>query len=255
VAYVDGEKYSVAHPSLRPDVAIVDPELTYRLPASLTVATGLDAFCQAVESMWAVGATEQSLVFAREAMQLAWKHLGPSANTPTPESRFAMSRASHLAGNAINISKTTSSHALSYFLTSHYGIPHGTAVAMTLSTMLAYNAEVVAEDCVDRRGPDYVRARIAEIIKAVGGNDIHEACRFIERWIASLNSPYSLKMAGITQEQAVREVVDSVDAVRMSNNPRATNSEILMRLLAGSDVDPHPINDLRHVATTPTLRN
>ncbi|MFK9175265.1 iron-containing alcohol dehydrogenase, partial [Escherichia coli] len=33
-----------------PDFAIVDPELTYSCPATVTAHSGIDAFCHAVES-------------------------------------------------------------------------------------------------------------------------------------------------------------------------------------------------------------
>ena len=46
VVYVDGFKKSAAHVSLRPAVAIVDPQLTAQLPESITAHSGLDALCQ-----------------------------------------------------------------------------------------------------------------------------------------------------------------------------------------------------------------
>ena len=45
-------------------------------------------------------------------------------------------------GKAINISKTTMPHALSYFLTKTYGLPHGYAVALTLGAFIKFNGEV-----------------------------------------------------------------------------------------------------------------
>src|SRR3989344_3713752 len=41
-------------------VAIVDPELTYSMPSSLTASSGIDAFCQAVEAYWSKNATAQT---------------------------------------------------------------------------------------------------------------------------------------------------------------------------------------------------
>ena len=37
---------------------------------------------------------------------------------------------SYWAGKAIDISRTTAAHALSYYMTANYGIPHGHAVYM-----------------------------------------------------------------------------------------------------------------------------
>ena len=47
-----------------------------------------------------------------------------------------MIKAANLAGEAINISKTTAPHALSYPFTSHFGINHGHAVAITFNEFL-----------------------------------------------------------------------------------------------------------------------
>lgn len=231
VAYVNGEKFSCAHPTLLPDYAIVDPTLTLSLPKGITAATGLDAFCQAIESIWAVGATDESVDWATEAGTLARNNLVQATQAPTVEVRAAMSRASHLAGKAINISKTTAPHALSYYLTSNHDIPHGMAVALTLSTMLAYNAEVTKSDCVDQRGADHVRGRIATICDIMQAPDVDAACAEIDKMIRDLDCPASLGAAGIIERDQVRSLVDSANMERMSNNPRRVNSATLLELL------------------------
>jgi len=134
----------------------------------LAVASGLDAFFQGIESIWAVGATEESLCYATEAVGYAWQYLNQSVFSPTSEAQLRMCQASHLAGKAINISKTTAPHALSYVLTSQFRIPHGIAVAMTLSAVLGFNASVTLTPCVDPRGPKEVTSRIAMITDLLG---------------------------------------------------------------------------------------
>jgi alcohol dehydrogenase class IV len=142
-----------------------------------------------------------------------------------------MSRASHLAGKAINISKTTAPHALSYYLTSNHEIAHGMAVALTLSTMLAYNAEVTNSDCVDPRGADHVRKRIATICSIMQAPDVESACANIEKMITGLDCPASLSGAGIVERNVIRKIVDSANMERMSNNPRRIDSATLLDLL------------------------
>ena len=232
VAYVDGVKYSVAHNALLPDYAIVDSTLTHSLPASITAATGLDAFCQAIESIWAVGATDESLAYATESARLAWKSLVGATHGPTAELRQAMCRASHLAGKAINISKTTASHALSYSISSEYGTPHGIAVAVTLSPMLVYNAQVSETDCADPRGPEHVLTRIRRITELLGVESVAAACGKIENLISAVGCPNSLDLVGITSNAAIQRLVTQVDANRLSNNPRHTTSKSLFALLS-----------------------
>lgn len=230
VAYIDGQKYSVAHPSSLPDIAIVDPKLTLNLPPSITATTGLDAFCQAMESIWAVGSRYDSRAYAREALKLSWQHLRDAVSSPSLQCRSAMSLASYLAGKAINISKTTSSHALSYFLTSKYGIPHGMAVAITITQMLRYNSQVNENDCIDSRGVPFVRAQIDEILAALECNSVDQACDSITKFIRDLGCPASFHEAGIGDTQSIYEVITSANLERLSNNPRTCTVESLTKL-------------------------
>ena len=50
-----------------------------------------------------------------------------------------MCLAANLSGRAINISRTTAPHAVSYPFTSHHGIDHGHAVILTLKNFLDFN--------------------------------------------------------------------------------------------------------------------
>jgi len=231
VAYIGTEKYSVAHPSMLPAHAVVDPCLTHSLPASITAATGLDAFCQAIESVWAVGATDESIQFASEAIEQASKNLLTSVTAPTPPSRLAMCHASHLAGKAINISRTTAPHALSYVLTSQYKLPHGFAVAMTLSKFLAFNAGVDSSNCADERGYQNVRDRISRIVELLCAADVYDACRRFDRLAISVGCPASFAQLGINTPEQLVEIAASVNVQRMANNPRKTNHQTIVQIL------------------------
>ena len=65
-------------------------------------------------------------------------------HAPTPAARADMAHGAHLAGCAIDISKTTAAHAISYALTMRHGIPHGHAVALTLGRFFEHNARAQA---------------------------------------------------------------------------------------------------------------
>lgn len=232
VAYVDGEKYSVACDTMLPDYAIVDPSLTHSLPPAITAATGLDAFCQAIESMWSVHSTRQSLGYAEEAIQLAWRHLGSAVRHPETADRDAMCRAAHLAGQAINISKTTAPHAISYTITSQLGVPHGCAVALSLGAVLAFNSQVTSADSNDSRGADYVRNTIDDIASLLGFDTACDAERGIRQFVASLNCPTHLAEVGVTTDAQIEELVRCVNVERLANNPRRLTSESLRAILA-----------------------
>lgn len=138
VVYKDGVKTSLEDATMLPTYAIVDPQLGQSVSRETSLASGLDALCQAIESLWARGATEESRGYAAEALALVWPNL-VRAVAGDAQARAALMQGAHLAGKAIAISKTTACHALSYGLTSRFGVPHGLAVAYTMPALIAHN--------------------------------------------------------------------------------------------------------------------
>lgn len=230
VVYIKGEKFSFAHSQLLPDVALIDPQLTWSLPPRTTASCGLDALCQCVESVWAVGATDESIKFASEGFALAFRHLEKAVLNPDAESRLAMAKAAHLSGKAINISKTTAPHALSYGITSRYGVPHGMAVALTLGAFLEYNSEMTTYDCIDTRGLEHVQKRIDHIISLMDCNSPVQAANRVRSLLRAINCPVCLKDAGIPKNDLLA-ISESVNTERLSNNPRQIDIQGLQQLL------------------------
>ena len=141
VMYRDQVKYSIAQDSIRPSHVLLLPEFTYSMDAYQTACTGMDALAQSVEAGWARGATEESRTLAKESLLLALQHLQAAVLTPHPSNRSAMLESAHLAGRAIDISKTTAAHAFSYILTSAFGLPHGHAVALLLPFFVGFHQQ------------------------------------------------------------------------------------------------------------------
>ena len=132
-----GRKFSLAHESLYPEVAVVDPKLMLGKPYGLTLATGLDALSHSVESIWNVNANPVS---ARHAVAAAKailadlpKLLGDLENL---ELRNRIAEASLNAGLAFSNTKTAIAHNLSYPITLGWGVQHGIACSFTLPTVL-----------------------------------------------------------------------------------------------------------------------
>ncbi|MBO6066971.1 MAG: iron-containing alcohol dehydrogenase, partial [Kiritimatiellae bacterium] len=116
VYYDHGKKMSADDVRYLPTDALLIPEFVNTQSPYQQAATNFDAYAQAVESLWAKGATDESKAYATQALELM-----AAGNWP---------EASYWAGRAIDISRTTAAHAFSYYLTAHYGIPHGHAVYM-----------------------------------------------------------------------------------------------------------------------------
>ncbi|MCK4913260.1 MAG: phosphonoacetaldehyde reductase [Planctomycetes bacterium] len=230
VLYIDKEKFSIDNEFVLPDVAIVDPDLTTSLPEYITAVTGMDALCQAIESYWCINSTDESKEFAKKAIELVMKNLKTAVNNPDRNSRLAMARAANLAGKAINITKTTAPHAISYPLTSYFGIAHGHAVALTLPAMLEYNAAVTDEDLLDNRGCDYVKKTINEIANILGCKNVDEAKEKITKLMENIGLETGLSKIK-TKKDIVATICDGFNQARAANNPRKVTKQALREIL------------------------
>jgi alcohol dehydrogenase class IV len=231
VVYVDKKKYSLAHEFMLPNYTIIDPSFTLNLPKIITASTGMDALSQAIESYWVTGSTQDSREHSRNAINLAMENLQIAVNNPTDESRLAMAKSANLAGKAINITKTTAPHAISYAFTSHFGIPHGHAVGLTLGKFLEYNGQVTEEDCNDSRGPEFVKKSIGELCGLLNVESPHLAKDKLDSLMSEIGLETSISSLGIKSEEDLDLIIENVNVERLTNNPRRINKDVMKTLL------------------------
>jgi len=225
VVYIENEKHSLASQCILSKYVVLDYRLTKSLPKHVTAASGLDALCQSIESLWSVGGTDESRSYAADALKLAWNSLEQVTNNPKDEFRKSISEASYLAGKAINISKTTGPHALSYKLTSDLGVPHGFAVGVFLAPFLLYNSKVTPNDCNDVRGSSYSKEQIDHILEVTQCQDENEFCQKFLRLLKQIGAPVFLSDIGISTAEEVEQFVGKANFQRLSNNPRKVLKE------------------------------
>ena len=230
VVYYQGNKYSVAHKDLLPNKIILDASLTESMPSYLTACSGLDALCQSVESYWSVNSTIESIAYAKEAIGLILENLPIAVHKPTKKVREKMLKASFLAGKAINITKTTAPHALSYTLTSKYGIKHGHAVALFLPVFFKFNAQVGKEDCNDKRGAMFVKERFVELTTLIGSSSVDDASIKLLEFISSLDINTKLSDFNLNKTHIV-DIVENINFQRLKNNPRKVTTQNLKAIV------------------------
>ena len=201
VVYKDGRKTSLEDDGILPTVAIVDPALARSVPKEVALASGLDALAQAIESYWSVRATDESKEYSRRALELVWSAIIPAIQEGDGQAIAHMAQGAHLAGKAINSSKTTACHALSYGLTYRFGVPHGIAVALFLPEMLRINKTALPAPVT----PEAIEHLLATL-----------AVPRLSHWGAALADAASLAA--------------EVDADRLGNNPVALAPADIVRL-------------------------
>ncbi|MGI8830685.1 MAG: phosphonoacetaldehyde reductase [Candidatus Limnocylindria bacterium] len=132
-----GRKYSIAHPSLYPEHALLDPQLTLSVPRPTTVATALDALSHAMESIWNRSANPVSDALAMQAIGVIPGALVQALETPDNLGvRERLLAAALAAGLAMSNTRTALAHSISYPMTSRFGVPHGVACSLTLPEIL-----------------------------------------------------------------------------------------------------------------------
>ena len=231
VLYVDKIKHSISSDELLPDHVILDSTLTDTMGKYLTAVTMFDCFSQAIESFWAVGSTEESRSYSRESIDLVLDNYTKIIEDPDEDSRDKLLRASYLAGKAINISKTTAPHAISYGITQYYGIPHGHAVAMTLGSFLKYNGTMDLEKLNAGLDPKSYRLHYSELLKALRVETADEAMLKVNEMMNYSGLKTSFRDIGIKTKKEISYLASIVNNERLMNNPMKINPEELETLL------------------------
>ena len=230
--YIEKKKYSLADKHLMlPTISIVDPSLTESLPQYVTATTGLDAICQGIESFWSINSSRESREYAIEAVKIGLENIEKAVNNPDQVSRLNMAKAAHLSGKAINISKTTACHSVSYPLTSYFGVPHGHAVALIMPSFLEFNSLVSERDCSDGRGVGFVMKRMSEIFSIMGVKDGTEAKEKFSDLLNNILKKTRLRDFGIDRKDLEMLLKESFTPNRMNNNPRRVSKEGLRKIL------------------------
>ncbi|BBK33841.1 alcohol dehydrogenase [Stella humosa] len=171
-----GRKYSIAHPRLYPEAAIVDPALTLAAPRGLTLATGLDALSHALESLWNVNANPVSAEFAIAAAREVLAVLPRLVDRLDDiELRSRQSHAALLAGLAFSNTKTALAHNISYDVTLRHGTAHGIACSFSLPQVMRW---AIGQDGA-------CDARLA----AIFGPDLAAGADRLERFLEDLGVP------------------------------------------------------------------
>jgi len=230
--YIDKTKYSLSDEKrMLPTVSIVDPSLTVSMPRYLTASTGLDALCQGIESLWAINSTDESRTYAKQAAKIAFRTIKKAVNNPDKQSRSDMAKAANLSGKAINISKTTACHSISYPITSHFGIAHGHAVALTMPQLIEFNYYVNDNDCNDKRGVDFVKKQLNEVIELIGCKTASDAKTKFNELMNDIGIESSLNKLDIDRT-GVKLIIDNgFTPSRMNNNPRKITKKDLKNIL------------------------
>ena len=249
--YSKGIKFPIADFEITPDVAIVDPELTYTMPAKLCAHTGMDALTHSIEAYVSTAGSAYTDANALYAMREIVEWL-PKSYQGDKEARQHMHDAQCIAGIAFSSGLLGIVHSMAHktgaaFTGDH--IIHGCANAMYLGKVIQFNAK-------DARA----KSRYAYIAKEVfhlAGETEDELVAALVQMIRDLNDkidiPQGIKnygKGGVKADESIidyaefeekksRIAVDAIGDACTGSNPRQPTPEEMEKLLecVYNDVD------------------
>jgi alcohol dehydrogenase class IV len=169
----EGYKKSLRHDGYMPDVAIVDPELTLTMPREITIACGLDAFSQLIESYTSTKADASTNSLALKAISGASESLLPLCLDRGNDIslREKMSYAALVSGITLSHAGLGAVHGIAGPLGGLFPVPHGVACGKLLFPVMTF----VIKKIIDEKNL-VAQKRFADIGRLLtgdaGGEDI-----------------------------------------------------------------------------------
>ena len=210
-------KVSLRSPSMLPAVALIDPELTRTLPATVTASTGLDALTQCLEPFVSPHATPLTDAVAREGLRRAGALQRAVQDGDDMDARTDMAIASLCGGLALANAKLGAVHGFAAPLGGMFPIPHGETCARLLAPVA--DANVRALRARDATSPALARYdEAARILTGSLSARAEDAVAWLRELVDALHIP-RLGAYGVTEEDIARVVEPARRASSMQGNP------------------------------------
>ena len=223
-------KVSMRSPLMFPRWAVVDPELTYSMPPSITASTGLDAFTQLLEAFVSNKANPLTDGICREGLRRAAGSLvRVFEDGRDKEAREAMSLASLFGGLALANAKLGAVHGIAGPLGGMFKAAHGAICGRLLPSVMEMN--ISALQMREPESPSLARYR--EVARIVTGNTEAEPSDGVN-WVQNVCSQLKLPPLAdykITEADFPLVVEKASAASSMKGNPIQLIEEELVQIL------------------------
>jgi alcohol dehydrogenase class IV len=213
------EKKIIFHPKMMPVIVIADPELTAGLPASITAATGLDAFVHCFEAYCAPGFHPMADGIALEGMRLVKDFLPRAyANGQDLEARSQMLAAASMGATAFQ-KGLGAVHSISHPVGAFYDTHHGLTNAIVLPYVMLFNRPAI-------------EARMKPLARYLDLAD--DGFDGVLAWVLAfrtlLGIPTCLADLNVPLDQAVTIGEHAQNDPSTGSNPRATTAADMTRI-------------------------
>ena len=223
-------KVSLRSPLMLPKIALVDPELTYDLPPSLTASTGLDALTQLIEPFVCSRANPMTDGLCAEGIRRAARSLRVTfADGKNKSAREDMAVASLFGGLALANAGLGAVHGFAGPIGGSFPAPHGAICAALLPHVMAANIHALRQ----RAAAGDALRRYGEVARLLTGNasaTADDGVKWVRKLVADLQIPH-LGEYGVREEHVADLVAKAANASSMKANPIALTPEELAETL------------------------
>ena len=223
-------KVSLRSALMLPRIALVDPEMTYSMPPTITASTGLDALTQCMEPYVSNKANPLTDAICREGIQRAARSLRRAfTDGGDATAREDMAIASLCGGLALANAKLGAVHGFAGPLGGMFPIPHGTICARLLPPVMEANVRALRDRALD----SLALARYDEIAQILSGDSNARAADGVA-WIKEICAELatlSLGSFGVTTDAIPEIVAKAQRASSMQGNPIPLTADELTRIL------------------------
>ena len=223
-------KVSMRSPLMLPNLAVVDPVLTYSMPPEITASTGLDALTQLMEAYVSHESNPLTDGICREGLQRAACSLKRAYEDGSDKTaRENMSLASLFGGLALANAKLGAVHGFAGPLGGIFSAPHGFICGRLLPFVMEANVKSLRSRASDHEA----LARYDEVASIMTGNDTARAADGVE-WVLNLCEQLKvppLSTFGINEADIPMVVEKSKSASSMKGNPIRLADEELTEIL------------------------
>ena len=212
-------KKSLRSPFMIADIALIDPLLTLSCPPSVTAASGLDAFIQAIEAYTSPKASAASKALSLRAAVQIFHHIHTAYSSPGDlDARTEMAEGSMLSGMAFSQCGLGAVHGLAHPVGSLLKVPHGIACAVIMPYVFEWNMPLC-------------ESSYAELARACGvGNTAKEFVDAVRELASKLCVPKDFSDYGMN-ETHFDFIVKNCRSASMNQNPRPMNDEDVISML------------------------
>lgn len=226
----DNVKVSLRSDLMCPDVAVVDPVLTYSMSPSLTASTGVDALTHLLETFVSNKSNPFIDMLCRDGLQrISGSLLNAFKNGNDKQAREDMAMASMLGGMALANVKLGAVHGFAGPMGGLYPIPHGAVCACLMSAVIEMNIGVLKEQNQDI-------SKFDQLAKILTGNEYavaEDGIVWVENLISEVQIP-SLSAFGLSEKDFPGLVQRAKKTSSMKGNPVELTDDQLTWILEKS---------------------